>query len=413
MYGIAPRTLGTRTTIQAIRATRTTTIRTIATTLGLSGDQRRYAMLDFPVSDLFQAYYDCRKTKRNTWNARIFEERLEKNLMDLYYDLKEGSYKIGRSICFLVEKPKIREIWAANFRDRIVHHLLYGKIRDRFHNSFIYDSYACIPTKGTHRAVDRAEQLCRSLTRDYVDKAYYLKLDIANYFVSIRKDILSTLIAKKVPEKDWMGLADQILSHDPTENVYIKSDPKLLELIPPHKSLFAAKGHGLPIGNLSSQFFANIYLNELDQFAKHRLKITHMVRYVDDIVIFDKDPQKLHSYIKPMDDYIRENLKIHFHPNKIEINTLENGFKMLGFVVRPRARYIRQETVQRATSKLWLMLRTKEPKRNIRAVVNSYLGIFRQSKSWRERKKLAIMLSQYGWWFSPKLDKVILRRGVA
>lgn len=413
MYGIAPRTLGTRTTIQAIPATRTTTIRTITTTLGLSGDQRRYAMLDFPVSDLFQAYYDCRKTKRNTWNARIFEERLEKNLMDLYYDLKEGSYKIGRSICFLVEKPKIREIWAANFRDRIVHHLLYGKIRDRFHNSFIYDSYACIPTKGTHRAVDRAEQLCRSLTRDYVDKAYYLKLDIANYFVSIRKDILSTLIAKKVPEKDWMGLADQILSHDPTENVYIKSDPKLLELIPPHKSLFAAKGHGLPIGNLSSQFFANIYLNELDQFAKHRLKITHMVRYVDDIVIFDKDPQKLHSYIKPMDDYIRENLKIHFHPNKIEINTLENGFKMLGFVVRPRARYIRQETVQRATSKLWLMLRTKEPKRNIRAVVNSYLGIFRQSKSWRERKKLAIMLSQYGWWFSPKLDKVILRRGMA
>jgi hypothetical protein len=413
VYGIAPRTLGTRTTIQAIRATRTTTIRTIATTLGLSGDQRQYAMLDFPVSDLFQAYYDCRKTKRNTWNARIFEERLEKNLMDLYYDLKEGSYKIGRSICFLVEKPKIREIWAANFRDRIVHHLLYGKIRDRFHNSFIYDSYACIPRKGTHRAVDRAEQLCRSLTRDYVDNAYYLKLDIANYFVSIRKDILSTLIAKKVPEKDWMGLADQILSHDPTENVYIKSDPKLLELIPPHKSLFAAKGHGLPIGNLSSQFFANIYLNELDQFAKHRLKITHMVRYVDDIVIFDKDPQKLHSYIKPMDDYIRENLKIHFHPNKIEINTLENGFKMLGFVVRPRARYIRQETVQRATSKLWLMLRTKEPKRNIRAVVNSYLGIFRQSKSWRERKKLAIMLSQYGWWFSPKLDKVILRRGVA
>jgi len=370
-------------------------------------------MLDFPVSDLFQAYYDCRKTKRNTWNARIFEERLEKNLMNLYYDLKEGSYKIGRSICFLVEKPKIREIWAANFRDRVVHHLLYNKIRDRFHNSFIFDSYACIPGKGTHRAVDRAEHLCISLTRDYKDKAYYLKLDIANYFVSIRKDILSKLIAKKVPEKDWMALADQILNHDPTDNVYIKSDPKLLELIPPHKSLFAAKGNGLPIGNLSSQFFANIYLNELDQFAKHRLKITHMVRYVDDIVIFDKDPKKLHSYIKPMDDYIRENLKVHFHPNKIEINTLENGFKMLGFVVRPRARYIRQETVQRATSKLWLMLRTKEPRRNIRAVVNSYFGIFRQSKSWRERKKLAIMLSQYGWWFSPKLDKVTLRKGTA
>ena len=370
-------------------------------------------MLDFTVSDLFQSYYDCRKTKRNTWNARIFEERLEKNLMNLYYDLKEETYEIGRSICFLVEKPKIREIWAANFKDRVVHHLLYNKIRDRFHNSFIYDSYACIPKKGTHRAVDRAEQLCRSMTKDYSEKGYFLKLDVANYFVSIRKDILSRLIANKVPEPEWMALANQILFHDPTMNVYVKSDPKLLELIPPHKSLFAAKRHGLPIGNLSSQFFANIYLNELDQFAKHQLGIKYMVRYVDDIIIFDKDPQKLYSYIKPMDDFIRENLHIHFHPNKVEINSLDKGFKMLGFVVRPRARYIRQETVRRAKNKLLQMSEKQEPKKDIRAVANSYLGIFRQAKTWAEREKIAILLSRFGWWFTPKLDKVILRKGYA
>ena len=377
--------------------------------LGLLGDRKRCAMLDFTVSDLFQSYYDCRKTKRNTWNARVFEEKLEKNLMNLYYELKEGSYKIGRSICFIVEKPKLREIWAANFRDRIVHHLLYNKIKDRFHNSFIYDSYACIPNKGTHKAVDRAEQLCRRMTKDYSEKGYFLKLDVANYFVSIQKDILSRLIANKVTEPDWLALANKILFHDPTINVYVKSDPKLLKLIPPHKSLFSAKGNGLPIGNLSSQFFANIYLNELDQFAKHRLGINYMVRYVDDIVIFDKDPQKLYSYIKPMDQYIKENLKIYFHPNKIEINSLDKGFKMLGFVVRPRARYIRQETVKRATKKLLEMSDRQEPRKKIAAVANSYLGILGQAKTWVERKKIAILLSRFGWWFAPKLNKVILR----
>jgi hypothetical protein len=411
VYGITPRTLGTRTTIQAIPATRTTTIRTIQTTLGLSGDRERCAVLDFTVSDLFQSYYDCRKTKRNTWNARLFEEKLEKNLMDLYYDLKNKEYKIGKSICFLVDKPKLREIWAADFRDRIVHHLLYNKIRDRFHRSFIYDSYACIPEKGTHRAVNRAEQLCRSLTEDYKHKAYFLKIDVANYFVSIKKHILSALIAKKVHEKDWLDLCNQILFHDPTKNVYIKSDPSLLKLIPPHKSLFAANGNGLPIGNLSSQFFANIYLNELDQYAKHRLKIKHMVRYVDDIVIFDKDPKKLHSYVGALDDYARKTLDIHFHPNKIEINSLDVGFKMLGFVVRPRCRYIRQETVRRAKNKIKIMCDRQNPKVETRAVANSYLGIFGQANSWQERKKLAILMSRYGWWFSPKLDKVILRKG--
>ena len=410
MYGITLRTLGTRTTIPAIPATRTTTISPIATTLGLSGERELCAVLDFTISELFQAYYDCRKTKRNTWSARIFEEKLEKNLMDLYYDLKNEEYKIGKSICFIVDKPKLREIWAASFRDRIVHHLLYNRVRDRFHNSFIYDSYACIPKKGTHKAIDRAETFCRKLTQDYKDKAYFLKMDVANYFVSINKEILSKLLAKKIHEPAWLNLANKILFHDPTKNVYIKSDPELLKQIPPHKSLFAAKGNGLPIGNLSSQFFANVYLNELDQYAKHALKIKYMVRYVDDIVIFDKDPKKLYSYIKLLDNYARKHLQIHFHPNKIEINTLDVGFKMLGFIIRPRARYIRQETATRAKHKIKNMCEKRFLKNEVRAVANSYFGILGKAKSWNERKKLAIIMGAYGWWFSPKLDKVILRK---
>lgn len=218
------------------------------------------------------------------------------------------------------------------------------------------------------------------------------------------------MVAKKVTEPDWLRLANQIIYHDPTTNVYIKSDPELLKRIPPHKSLFLAQGNGLPIGNLSSQFFANIYLNEFDQFAKHKMKAKHMVRYVDDVIIFDKDPKKLYSYIKPMNEYVQKNLGIRFHPNKIEINCLDNGFKMLGFVVRPRARYIRQETVRRASNKIKGMCEKQRNKSEIRAVANSYLGIFRQAKSWSERKKLSILMGRFGWWFSPKLDKVILRK---
>ena len=360
---------------------------------------------DVTPSELFQAYYDCRKTKRNTWNALIFEERLERNLMNLYYELKEGSYTPGKSICFVIEHPKLREIWAADFRDRIVHHLLYNRISDRFHNSFINDSYACIPEKGTHRAVDRAEKMVRSITQDYKYPAYYLKADISNFFVSIQKDILEKLILRRVTEPWWAELSKVILHHDPTKDVHIKGSRWLLKQMPPHKSLFNAKGHGLPIGNLSSQFFANVYLNELDQYAKHELKIKHWIRYVDDILVLDREGLELNNYVPQIDTFIRQNLKLHLHPNKVEINRVDRGFKMLGFVCRPRARYIRNETVVRAKRKLNGMLRAKREETKIRATANSYFGICQQAKTYNVRKELAGVLYKYDWLFDKLLTK--------
>ncbi len=360
------------------------------------------------TSDLFQAYYDCRKTKRNTWNALTFEERLERNLMDLYYELKDGTYKPGRSICFVVEHPKIREIWAADFRDRIVHHLLYNKISDRFHNSFINDSYACIPGKGTHRAVASAERMVRSITQDYQYPAYYLKADVSNFFVSIQKDILERLLLKRVTETWWANLAKIILHHNPTQDVWVKGSRWLLKQVPPHKSLFNAKGNGLPIGNLSSQFFANVYLNELDQYAKHDLKIKHWIRYVDDILVVDREGDILHSYVPQIDGFIKQRLKLHLHPNKVEINRVDRGFKMLGFVCRPSARYLRNETVMRAKHKLKGMCMAKNDDVKIRATANSYFGICRQAKTYNVRKELAGTIYKYGWSFDKNLTKTFL-----
>lgn len=141
---------------------------------------------DITLIDVFKAYYDCRKHKRNTVNALDFEINLEKNIIRLYTDLVSGNYTISTSICFVVEHPKIREVWAANFRDRIVHHLIYNRYAQLFYNSFIHDSYACIPKKGTLAAAERVHHFCRATIQESTDTAYYLKADIANFFYVYR-----------------------------------------------------------------------------------------------------------------------------------------------------------------------------------------------------------------------------------
>jgi len=160
---------------------------------------------------MFDAYFDCRRNKRNSLNALVFEFELERNLMTLYRDLKDGTYTIGTSICFIVTTPKPREVWAADFRDRVVHHLLYNAIKERFHNRFIYDSFSCIPEKGTLAACKRLQHFTKSATRNYTIKVYYLKADIANFFVSIDKAILFEELKRYVKE-DWiLILIEQII----------------------------------------------------------------------------------------------------------------------------------------------------------------------------------------------------------
>lgn len=357
---------------------------------------------DLPsVSDLFQAYYDCRKTKRNTWNALIFEERLERNLMDLWHELISGEYQPGRSICFVVEHPKIREVWAADFRDRVVHHLLYNHVSGRFHRAFIHDSYACIPGKGTHRAVERAEHFARSLTANYSQPGYALKMDVANFFVSIKKAILDGQLARRIHEPWWLALARKILHHDPTRDPHIKSSAALLAKVPRHKSLFHGSGDGLPIGNLSSQFFANVYLDALDQHAKRELKCRRWVRYVDDILVMGKDGSELHELSLSVDSFLRERLGVALHPNKTSINLIERGFEFLGFVCRPHCRYVRRFTTRTAMNKLRGLCRAKADPHQIQSTANSYFGIFGQAAAYRQRVEMANLLRRAGHLVSP------------
>lgn len=338
---------------------------------------------DLTISELFQAYYDCRKTKRNTWNALKFEENLERNLMDLYYDLKNDTYEIGRSICFVVTKPKPREIWAADFRDRIVHHLLYNRYADIFHRSFIHDSYACIPGKGTLAAAERAEHFMRSVSLNYTKESWFLKADIANFFVSIDKSILEKLLAKKIKDEWWMNLTRKILYNDPRKNVFIKSTKEVLDLVPPHKSLLnKSNDFGLPIGNLSSQFFANVYLNELDKFVKHKLKIKHYLRYVDDVVLFANDSKILNNAYEEMKIFVDNSLNLKFHDNKKLINKIETGINFVGYIIKPFRKYIRRSTINNMHKLIYA-------KKDIVPSINSYFGMLRNVNGFNERLKIA------------------------
>lgn len=359
---------------------------------------------DLTISEIFQAYYDCRKNKRNTWNALKFEENLERNLMDLYYELVSQDYKPNRSIMFVITRPKAREVWAADFRDRVVHHTLYNRYSRYFYNRFIHDSYACIPEKGTLRAAERVEYFIRSSTKNHTQNAWFLKADIANFFVSVDKQILDSLLCKHIVDPWWQWLMKVILHNDPREGVFIKSPASLLGVVPPHKSLLnAPKSKGLPIGNLSSQFFANVYLNELDQFAKHKLKVGHYARYVDDLVMFGDCGSDLNDKYELMCNFVSENLLIEFHPNKKEINTVDKGINFVGYIIKPHRKYLRRTTVENLYSKV----PDRQTFKELQPTVNSYFGMMRQANCYNERKKAAEFISDRGFKFDNNLTKLI------
>ena len=295
--------------------------------------------------------------------------------MELYRELMDGSYRPGTSICFVVTRPKPREVWAADFRDRVVHHLLYNRIADRFHRSFIADSCACIPGRGTLYGATRLEHKVRSITQNWTRRAFYLKLDLANFFVSIDKNILHDLLARKITEPWTMWLAEIILFHDPREDVRIKGTPALLALIPPHKSLFNQPSHlGLPIGNLSSQFFANVYMNPLDQHVKHRIGARHYIRYVDDMVLLHESSEWLNRADVEIGDFVSERLGMALNPRKTILQPIERGVDFVGQIIKPWRRVLRRTTFENAIAALY-----KKNGEDFMRSSNSYLGLLRQS----------------------------------
>ncbi len=348
--------------------------------------------MELTFEEVFTAYLDYRKGKRKTIHALDFEFKLEKNLLELYEDLVTGRYQIGKSIAFVVEQPKVREIWAATFRDRVVHHIIYNRLSPRFYPSFIRHSFACIPGRGVLDGSDRLWAGMRSQTQNWQNPAYYAQGDVRNFFVSIDKNILFSLLSPKICEPWLLSLTKQVVFHDPRLNCVLKSKREVFDRVPSHKSLWNSPPHvGLPIGNLTSQFFANVYLDVLDQFVKHTLQAKYYFRYVDDWVILDPSPKILNQHFDAIDSFLHENLKLKLHPFKKRIAPLALGIDFTGFIHKPFYRQIRPRTAGKMLSLVhqW----RKNPSGfstssllKLRDSVNSYFGISRWAASHHLRK---------------------------
>ena len=370
-------------------------------------------MVDYPdtsrppsVEDVFYAYYDCRKEKRNSWSALQFEENLERNIMQLHRELYNYEWHPNRLSCFVVTHPRPREIWASDFRDRIVQCVFYNRWRERFHNSFIYDTYACIGGRGALHGANRVSKMMRQISDNYQKEAFILKADFANFFVSINKELLQIILFKKIKTEWDQWICHKILWTDIKTNALIKSKRKLFSLVPNHKSLFSALAHkGLPIGNLTSQFFANIYLNEIDQYAKHKLKLQYYGRYVDDIVIYGYSGQELNIICQQIDNYAHEKLEIKLHPRKTSINKIEHGVNFVGYIIKPYRRYLRNSIISN------LMQKTEDPlffkNADVIASVNSYLGMLRHVNGYKARRKICQRLEWLGYPSDLQMTKLL------
>ena len=352
------------------------------------------------LQDLFQAYYDCRKNKRNTKQALLFELHLETNIFQLYEDIKERKYEISQSTIFIIEKPVKREICAADFRDRIVHHYIANKLNPYFEKLFIYDSYACRKEKWTLFWIKRAWKFLRTVSKGYSQEVYILKLDIAGFFMHIDHTILWRKLEnfieiyfeqQKEIQDILLYLCQKIVFHRSQESALKKSPKDTWIWLPKNKSLFfAEEWKWLPLWNLTSQIFANLYLHEFDIFVKQELKVKYYGRFVDDFFLFHRDRNILLENITKIQGFLQVNLWLSIHPKKIYLQHFSKGFLFLWTYIKPYRSYIGTRTKTNFYGTLWNISQymTEKDTLSMRQSINSYLWFLKYCDTHLLRKKM-------------------------
>jgi len=280
--------------------------------------------------NLCLAFEKCRRRKRYKEGVPEFEYNLEKEIFEIKEELESFSFKPQPPKVFLVRDPKRRVIHATSFKERVIHHALCNIIEPIFDKTFIFDSYACRKEKGTHAAIERFDIFKRKTNKNNTKKCYILKADIKKYFDSIDHEILLSLIGRKIKDEKVMWLITQIVRQGNGNT----------------------EGRGMPIGNLTSQLFANIYLNELDHFVKQQLKIKHYVRYVDDVVVLNSSIDYLFWARNQMQNFLEERLNLNFHPKKTFVMPLDKGLDLLGYRIFYFYKLLRENNLQRFKKRL-------------------------------------------------------------
>jgi retron-type reverse transcriptase len=332
--------------------------------------------------NLWNAYLNSRSGKRFRGEVLKFSNNVEENLIEIQNELIWKTYKVGRYREFYVFEPKKRLIMALPFKDRVVQWAIYQVIEPLLDKQFIGDSFACRKGKGTQRAAGRLQYWTRKMDRSHKNP-YYLKLDISKYFYRIDHDVLLSILKRKIKDNDLIWLLETIIHSEDTKFGVPLGDHQF--------ERDRIDGIGMPIGNLVSQLFANLYLNELDQYAKHELKLHHYIRYMDDIIILHEDKNELWKVLEEIDLFLKFDLKLQLN-NKTQIRPISTGIDFVGFRIWPTHRKLRKSTTQKMRKRLkWLRkayARNVVDLENVTPVMASYLGMMKHASCYLLRKKI-------------------------
>ncbi|OGJ55473.1 hypothetical protein A3D88_04415 [Candidatus Peribacteria bacterium RIFCSPHIGHO2_02_FULL_52_16] len=324
--------------------------------------------------NLFQAWDEFRRGKGSRKDVQAFEWGLEQNILSLCRDLRNRTYKHGEYSAFSICDPKQRRIHKATVRDRILHHAIFKVLNPIFEPTFIAHSFSCREGKGTHKAVDALEVWLRKVSRNNRAPCFALKCDIQQFFASVDHEILLSILSKKIKDPDAMQLLIEVVESFCTPGQEDER-PK-----------------GIPIGNLTSQLFANVYLNEFDQFMKHGMHVRHYVRYTDDFIIVDSDKSALEKLIPVMQEFLSESMKLKLHPRKITLRKFGQGIDFLGYVVLPHHRMLRTRTKQRMFRKLKVRVVSFKAgsgsESSVECSLQSYLGVLSHADTNRLSEEL-------------------------
>lgn len=315
------------------------------------------------VSNLLSAWKEFRKGKRKKKDVAEFEIHLEDNLFKLHEDLLNRNFKLNPYEAFSISDPKPRRIHKASVRDRVLNQAIFRVLYPIFNKAFIYDSYSSRKGKGTHLGVHRLFSATRKVSTNWNKSSYVLKCDIEKFFDSVVHEKLISLVKRKVSDMLVLELLEKII-----------------------RSFEKTKGRGIPLGNVTSQLFSNIYLNELDRFVKHELKARYYFRYADDFVILAQDKMLLVEYEKRIREFLERVLFLKLHDHKVEIRKVSQGIDFLGYVVLPHTLALRNKTKNRILRNL--LNENKEKDEKFFQRLDSYLGVLKHCRSRATKREI-------------------------
>lgn len=321
------------------------------------------------AENLFSAWDEFKLGKRNKSDVLVFEKNLEQNIFALHRELVSKAYRHGAYSNFYIYDPKLRHIHKATVRDRVLHHAIFQILNPIFEPTFISHSFSCRVGKGTHKGVHVLDIMLRKVSKNYTQTAYALKCDVRKFFDSVDHTILIKLLQRKMKDLGALWLMEEIIESFAGE----------------FSDLFTRRG--LPIGNLTSQLFANVYMNEFDQFMKKELKIKNYVRYTDDFVVASDNENFLKDLVPKIQDFLHNHLNLELHPSKVTIGTYRRGIDFLGYVSFPHYRTLRKRTEKRMLRKLdekiELFKQGEIDEERLKQTLQSYLGVLSHATALR------------------------------